>query len=209
MKRPGGRSARVKAAVLQAALDQLAEGGYDAFSFEAVGRRAGVHKTTLYRRWSTRENLLLDAMLDRGTERVPIPDTGSLEQDLLEYARQIAASLEPEIVAAVRAVVAIGDRAPDVAEAGRRFWAARFELASEMVTRAIARGELPPGTDPHPLIESVIAPIYFRLLLSGEPLGDDALRTIARSSAAARSATRQAPPSRATARRSPPREPGG
>jgi AcrR family transcriptional regulator len=209
MKRPGGRSARVKAAVLEAALEQLAEGGYEAFSFEAVAQRAGVHKTTLYRRWSSRENLLLDAMLERGTERVPIPDTGSLEQDLLEYARRIVASITPEIEAAIRAIVSIGDRAPAVAEAGRRFWATRFELAGEIVARAIDRGELAPGTDPIAIVEAVIAPIYFRVLLSGAPRDEHFLRTVARSSAAARSASRPAPPSRATARRSPPAEPGG
>ena len=176
MKRPGGRTARTREAVLAAALEQLADGGYDAFSFEAVAQRAGVHKTTLYRRWGTREGLLLDAMLARGSERVPIPDTGSLTGDLRAYAEAIVASLTPEIEAAIRAVVSIGDRVPAVADAGRAFWEARFELASTMVTRAIERGELPPGTDPQAIVEPVIARIYFRLLLSGAPLD---VRTIA------------------------------
>ena len=72
-RRPGGRSARVRAAVLEATLDQLAESGYDGLSFEAVAVRAGVHKTTLYRRWSDRTALVLDAMLELSSQTVPVP----------------------------------------------------------------------------------------------------------------------------------------
>jgi AcrR family transcriptional regulator len=173
----------VRADVLRAALEQLAAGGYAAFTIESVAKRAGVHKTTLYRRWGTRERLLLEAMLERGAETVPIPDTGSLEADLREYGRLITASLEPEIEAAIRAVVAIGQADEAVAAAGRRFWAARFELAGVMVARAIARGELPAGTDPVLVIEAVLAPIYFRLLLSGGPLDDASVARLAKTAA--------------------------
>src|SRR6266496_3740796 len=90
-KRPGGRSARDRTAVLRAALEELIAVGYPSFSVEGVAERAGVHKTTLYRRWRNRENLLLEAMLEHGRENVPIPDTGSLRSDLLAYAKAIVA----------------------------------------------------------------------------------------------------------------------
>jgi AcrR family transcriptional regulator len=170
-RRPGGRTARVRAAVLKAALQELAAGGYASFGFEGVARRAGVHKTTLYRRWGSRENLLLEALLELGRERVPIPDTGSLRSDLIEYASEVVASATtPEVEAVVRAVASIGDKDPRLGEAGRRYWRARIELAGEMVDRAAARREIPPGTDPGLIVESVLGPIYFRLLLSREPL---------------------------------------
>src|SRR5664280_783734 len=92
-RRPGGRSARVRAAVLEATLDQLAESGYDGLSFEAVAVRAGVHKTTLYRRWSDRTDLVLDAMLELSSQTVPVPDFGSVRADLLAIARGIAGNL--------------------------------------------------------------------------------------------------------------------
>lgn len=176
----------MRADVLRAALEQLAASGYAAFTVESVAKRAGVHKTTLYRRWGTREQLLLDAMLERGNEAVPIPDTGTLRGDLAEYARAIVASLTPEIEAAIRAVVAIGSRDAAVADAARRFWTARFELVSEIVARAIARGELPPETESAPVVEAVIAPIYFRMLLSGEPLDDVFVERLASFAAATR-----------------------
>ena len=76
-QRPGGRSARIRAAALHAALEELAEVGYAAFSLDAVARRAGAHKTTLYRRWGTPDDLLLEAMTEAAQESVPIPDSGA------------------------------------------------------------------------------------------------------------------------------------
>jgi AcrR family transcriptional regulator len=170
-KRPGGRSARVRAAVLMAALDELAAGGYGSFSCEAVAERAGVHKTTVYRRWGTRENLMLDALLEGGKVSVPIPDTGSLLGDLVAYGTAMAAVVTaPAFEATVRAVAATGDRDPPLGDASRRFWRTRGDLAGAIVQRAIARGEVPARTDPGLVIEALTAPLYFRLLLSGEPI---------------------------------------
>ena len=64
--------------VLAATHDLLAEGGYEALRVEDVAARAGVHKTTLYRRWRTREQLVLEAMLERAFEHISVPDTASL-----------------------------------------------------------------------------------------------------------------------------------
>jgi AcrR family transcriptional regulator len=161
----------VRSAVLGAALEELAAVGYAAFSVDRVAERAGVHKTTVYRRWHDRQNLLLEAMLEQGREQVPIPDTGSLRSDLLAYGTAIAAGVQaPEIEAAVRAVASIGDPASAITQASRSFWDTRLTLASQIVDRAIARREIPAGVDPRVVIEAILAPIYFRLLLSGDGL---------------------------------------
>ena len=179
-KRPGGRSARVRAAVLMAALEELAEGGYSSFSCEAVAERAGVHKTSVYRRWGTRENLMLDALLGAGNVSVPIPDTGSFLGDLVAYGTAMAAVVSaPAFEATVRAVAATGDNDPALADTSRRFWRARNDLAGAIVQRAIARGEVPPGTDPTVVIEALTAPLYFRLLLSGEPIDTEFVQAVA------------------------------
>lgn len=188
--RPGGRSARVRSAVLGAAVEELAAVGYASFSVDGVAERAGVHKTTVYRRWHNRENLLLEAMLERGREQVPIPDTGSLRSDLLAYGKAIAAGVRaPEIEAAVRAVASIGDPASPITKASRRFWAARLDLASQIVDRAIARQEVPAGVDPRVVIEAILAPIYFRLLMSGDKLDQGFLEHLTEFTAAAARAT--------------------
>ncbi|HEX2466872.1 MAG TPA: TetR/AcrR family transcriptional regulator [Solirubrobacterales bacterium] len=170
-RRPGGRSARVRAAVIAATLTELADGGYSALSLEGVARRAGVHKTTLYRRWGTREKLVLEAMLARAGERISVPDTGSVRTDLLELARSAAANAAtPEVAAMARAVAAQEPHNPRLAAANQRFWAERLALDAVIVERAIERGEVAAGTDPRRAIESVLGPIHLRLLLTGEPI---------------------------------------
>ena len=171
-RRPGGRSARVRAAVLEAALQEVVDIGYARMTMEGVARRAGVNKTTLYRRWGTREGLLVEAFLERGQQRVPIPDTGSLREDLMAIARAVAASsAAPDVQAIVRTVASQPPDSP-LLEASRRFWAERFVLDGQVVQRAIERGEASTDADPKTVIEAVLGPIYFRLLLTGEPADD-------------------------------------
>ncbi|WP_433679148.1 TetR/AcrR family transcriptional regulator [Nocardia sp. CA-119907] len=170
-KRPGGRSARIRAATLHAALEELAEVGYAAFSLDAVARRAGVHKTTLYRRWGTPDDLLLEAMIEAAQESVPIPDLGALRSDLLAYLEAIVENLRSPLVdAAARAFAAEAPRNPRLAETGRRFWARRFALARPITERAIERGELPESTDPDQIIELLLGPVYLRLLVTNDVL---------------------------------------
>jgi AcrR family transcriptional regulator len=166
----------VRAAALAATLEELAEGGYASLSLERVARRAGVHKTTLYRRWGTREELVLEAMLERAAEHISVPDTGSLREDLLELARTAAANASsPEVAAMARAVVAGAPFDSRMAAANRRFWAERLALDAVIVERAIARGEVPAGTDAQRVIEAVLGPIHLRLLLTGAPVDHEFL----------------------------------
>ena len=171
--RPGGRSARVRASVLAATLDELVDVGYAQLSLEAIARRAGVHKTTVYRRWGSREAVLEDALLAYADRRVPIPNTGSLRGDLEELVRNVVENVSsPQTEAILRALVAAADRDRALAEIGRRYWERRFALAGEIARRAAARGELSPEVDPSFVIEALVAPIYLRLLLTFEPLDD-------------------------------------
>lgn len=160
----------MRAAVLEATLDELVEAGYAGLSLEAVARRAGVHKTTVYRRWGTREALVLELMRERAAAEVPVPDTGSLRGDLLELARaaaRIAAS--PPIEAVVRATIGALRHDPALGELAAQFWSGRMALDGEVVLRAIERGEAPSDTDPTLVIEAVLGPVHLRLLEGGTP----------------------------------------
>jgi AcrR family transcriptional regulator len=171
VRRPGGRTARVREAAIAATRSELADRGYSALTLEGVARRAGVHKTTLYRRWGTRENLVLEAMLELAGEHISVPDTGSLRNDLRELARTAAANAaRPEVAAMARAVVAESPRDARLAAANRRFWDERLALDGVIIERAIERGEVASGTEPAAVIESVLGPIHLRLLLTGEPI---------------------------------------
>ncbi|MGW4337468.1 TetR/AcrR family transcriptional regulator [Rhodococcus koreensis] len=172
-RRPGGRSARVRRAVLDAALDVLHEQGMEGLAVAEVASRAGVHETSIYRRWGTRENLMIEALLDEAEEWGQVPDTGSLRDDLIAYAGRLLAYLSSSVGSTFdRALAASGDD-PAAAEARNRYWEARFARSGEIVRRAIARGELPDATDVRLVIEMLVAPLHFKVLLTREPLDPD------------------------------------
>jgi AcrR family transcriptional regulator len=171
--RPGGRSARVRASVIAATLTELADRGYSGVSLDGVAVRAAVHKTTVYRRWRTKEALVLDAMLEQASQTVAVPDTGSLRGDLLELARRSAAiQTSPAGEAVVRAVAGEAPGNAQMAAASRRFWAERLEFDRTILQRARDRREISAETEHRPVIEALLGPLYFRLLVTGEPLDD-------------------------------------
>jgi len=148
-----------------------------------VARRSGVHKTTIYRRWKDREGLVADAVADRATTaKMPFPDTGDIDTDLLRLARMTVAFLtSPAGGTVAAAAMSDAGRIPEVAGAKRRFFEALFRQAEPVVSGAIARGELPADTDPAELIRTLLAPIYQR----AEPYAGSDLSAPARAAASA------------------------
>ncbi|MGD9532120.1 TetR/AcrR family transcriptional regulator [Pseudonocardia sp.] len=169
-RRPGGRSARVRRAVLDATVELLERHGLDGLSVSEVAARAGVHETSIYRRWGTRDTLMIEAMLDAAGDHLPVPDTGSLREDLTTYATRLAAYLTTPLGNALDRAIAAASDAPEAGRTRTRFWDSRSELSQQMITRAVARGELPEGTDARFVIELLVAPLHFKVVLSREPI---------------------------------------
>lgn len=163
-RRTGGRSARVREAVLKEAFSLLVERGYDDFSIGEVAARSGVHETSIYRRWKTKTGLLLAACLDFAAEVISVPDTGTIRGDLLEFLRRIRRTLQSPEGKALLALAALTD--PASIAARQTYWQRRFENASEIVIRAKARGEIATETDATLLLETLVAPLYFRVMVS-------------------------------------------
>lgn len=173
--RPGGRTARVREAVLRAAGDALAEHGFGGLDLADVARRAEVGKTTVYRRWSTPAGLVADLLTDMAEQSLPRTDTGSLAEDLRANARLVVRTLtDPRQRALFAAVIAAATGDPRTAEALHGFYAVRIGEWSGCVEAAVARGEVPEGTDPGEVVAAVSAPLYYRLLASGAPLDEEA-----------------------------------
>lgn len=169
--RPGGRTARTRAAVLEATLDELAERGWDRVSVETIASRAGVHKTTVYRRWGSKQQLVAAALEAAADSRIQVPDSGDVDQDLRALARAVLAILTSRDGAAtVRALVAGAQGSPEVGRVMRRFWAARLAQVGPIVQRAVAHGQLPRGTNATELMKYLAAPLFHRLLVTAEPL---------------------------------------
>ncbi|MFI0790109.1 TetR/AcrR family transcriptional regulator C-terminal ligand-binding domain-containing protein [Streptomyces lydicus] len=191
-RRPGGRTARTRAAVRDAVLAGLSEHGYPGLTVEYVAEHSGVHKTTLYRRWKDVEGLVVDALDLAGEDSWLPPDTGSLEGDLHALAQEVVTSFtDPAVAASGSAMIAAGFQSERAAEALRAYYAERFARCEALVERALQRGELPTpatgGVDAGALVRAVSAPLFFRLFITREPI-DDALagQAVAAALAAAR-----------------------
>jgi AcrR family transcriptional regulator len=164
---PHRRGEHVRRTVLAAAFDELAENGVGSATIAGVARRSGVHETTIYRRWVTKEKLFVDAMLSRSAEEIPTPDTGSARGDLLAVVRAVISYLtSPAGLAALHVATLAVD---DYRDARQQFWDGRLDALRPVVERGIARGELRPDTDARLLLEALIAPLHGRLLLTDEP----------------------------------------
>ncbi|GAU69608.1 putative TetR family transcriptional regulator [Streptomyces sp. NBRC 110611] len=185
-RRPGGRTARTRAAVRDAVLAGLTEHGYPGLTVEYVAEHSGVHKTTLYRRWKDVEGLVADALELAGEDSWLPPDTGSLEGDLRALAQEVVTSFtDPAVSASGSAMIAAAFQSERAAGALRAYYAERFKRCEALVERAVRRGELPTppdagegaeattqaGTlDAGALVRSVSAPLFFRLFITREPI---------------------------------------
>ncbi|MEW9897682.1 TetR/AcrR family transcriptional regulator [Chitinivorax sp. PXF-14] len=165
----GGRSARVVAAVHAATLALLNECGYERMEIPEIAERAQVNKTSIYRRWPSKMELMLDVALAWIGEALPTPDTGSLEGDLTALLGKLTAVLAtPFARGALKALIGLDERAAATQQVRSAFWNARFEAAGIIVERAIQRGELPSETNARHLLEFAAAPLFYRTLITGE-----------------------------------------
>ncbi|MFJ8826131.1 TetR/AcrR family transcriptional regulator [Streptomyces sp. NPDC102467] len=185
--RPGGRTARVRAAVLDAAGDVLAEQGFDRLDLADIARRADVGKTTVYRRWGSPTGLVADLLAQMAQDSLPRTATGSLHGDLTANALLVRKTLADARQGPLfRAVIAAATCDARTADALRQFYEVRVTEWAPAVEEAVARGELPAGTDAAEVVRAVSAPLYYRLLTAGTaPTEADAARAVAAAMAAA------------------------
>ncbi|MER7757487.1 TetR/AcrR family transcriptional regulator [Kitasatospora sp. NPDC097643] len=186
--RPGGRTARVRAAVLRATEDALVERGFSGLDLGDIAQRAEVGRTTVYRRWGTTTALVADLLADMAEQSLPRTHSGSLAEDLRANARLVQRTLaDPRQGALFRAVLVAATCDTDAASALQRFYRARVDEWAPCVAEAVARGELPPDTDPAEVVRAVSAPLYYRMLTTPDPLDEAAAdRAAAAAEAAAR-----------------------
>jgi len=169
-RRPGGRTARTRDAVMEAVVSELADSGYAGTTVERVAARAGIAKTTIYRRWGGIDRLLAELMTEHAAAEVPVPDSGDLHSDLRALARAVVDMLkDPPIRAAFGSMLAAGTLNPDAREVLSGFLAGRIAMMTVIIDRAVRRGEVPPGTDGAEVIRTMTILIYGRLFILGEP----------------------------------------
>lgn len=157
-RRSGGRNARVRAQILTATVDLIARDGVSGFKYEEVADRAGVHKTSIYRNWPDRDDLVIEALSRHADQQVPFADTGDLRTDLVKFLLTLAAELETSIGRALVNAVQSHERAV-VSRTVRGVFDQRVEVIRARLERAAERGELPP-VDPHFFAHLVSGPVH-------------------------------------------------
>ncbi|MDX2973130.1 TetR/AcrR family transcriptional regulator [Kribbella solani] len=168
-RRPGGRSARVQAAVHEAVTGLVGERGYGNFTVGEVAARAGVADSSVYRRWGSLEALLTDVMLTRLNARSPMPDTGSIAGDLRAYAAAVAREITgPDGPALLQLLLALHSAGEKGIRARDNLLADRSQQLQSMLDRAQERGETTPPIDD--VLDHVLAPLYIRVLFNAGPL---------------------------------------
>ena len=157
--RAGGRSARVVSEVLRATADELGRVGYVALRVEDVAQHAGVNKTTIYRRWPTKAELVTAALREAKAGCEDVPDTGAIRADLLTMLRRFTDQENAPIIRMMMAELSH----PEV-QAIAHGLKHKFEADwVQMVARAMGRGELPPDTSPLLLIEVITSAVISRV----------------------------------------------
>jgi AcrR family transcriptional regulator len=167
---PVTRGAGARRRVLRAALEVLDGEGLAGFTMEAVARRAGASKATLYRHWSSSGALLIDAM-DATFRPLPTPDTGDVRGDLAEllgaFVRLLAETPFPRLLAAF---IDAAERDPALAALHADLTARRRAPLLAVLARARDRGELPPDPDPEVLTDLLTAPLFYRRFVAHRPI---------------------------------------
>ncbi|TDC89122.1 TetR family transcriptional regulator [Nonomuraea deserti] len=168
--RPGGRSARVRAAVHQAVKELLADEAGE-LTIPVIAARAGVHATTVYRRWGSVGELLADVATSRFSGDIVVPDTGSLREDLERYASDLAKDLgDPDTLALVRAIVGTGGEGAGICRGERQ------QQLEAILEREQARGNQPPPVER--AIDALLAPLYYRAVFTDQAPTPEWARTL-------------------------------
>jgi AcrR family transcriptional regulator len=168
---PRERDQQREEAILRAALELLAEIGYDQLTMDAVAARARCSKATIYRRWPGKAELVITAVQRQAAVPPAAPDTGALRTDLLEAVAAMRLSLVNQDAARIIGLMAAMRRDPALAEVVRvQLIASKREVFGAVIARAVTRGDLPATADHELLAEISSALLLSRLLVSGEPL---------------------------------------
>jgi AcrR family transcriptional regulator len=161
----------VRAAVHQAVKELLTDEANEQLTIPVVAARAGVHATTVYRRWGSVGDLLADVATSRFSGDIVVPDTGSLRGDLERYASDLAKDLsDPDTLALVRAIVGTGGEGAGVCRAERQ------QQLQAILERDAGRGHRTPTLER--AVDAVLAPLYYRAVFTDQALAPEWARSL-------------------------------
>jgi AcrR family transcriptional regulator len=169
---PSTRSSRSEAAILAATRELLSKGGVRELTVEGVAARAGVAKTTIYRRWRSKDDLALAVLIDMVQTVVAVPELADTRAELITLVQGAVRILSKTLMGSVMQGL-VSELASD-SELARNFRthvvSLRLAEVERLIQRGIDRGDLRTGIDVTLTHDLLFGPVYYRLFLSGEPL---------------------------------------
>ncbi|MBD0712143.1 MULTISPECIES: TetR/AcrR family transcriptional regulator [unclassified Streptomyces] len=177
----------VTEAIRAAVFEELAAVGFARMSIEGIARRAGVGKTAVYRRWKSKLALVLDLVGAFAEQGLPVPATGSLEGDVRALLVVASHALRHPVASQVIPDLLVeAARRPEIAETvSATLLDGPRGVVTAIVHDAVARGELPEGTDPGRALDLIVGPLYWRLVVVRAPLPSGYVDELARAAVAA------------------------
>lgn len=172
------RDPAIDEAILVAAREVIAARGYTGASMDEIARTAGVGKDTLYRRWDSKQSLVIQLLTAVADEYVPFREAdGGPRQALLQFLSDVVhVNVDTGLGAVIAGVVGEAGRNPDLAEAFQQFWHDRRRVSARVV-----RGVVGPDAEDaevQRILDQLLGPIYYRLLLTGDPVDDQHLQQL-------------------------------
>ncbi|WP_235848027.1 TetR/AcrR family transcriptional regulator [Mycolicibacterium holsaticum] len=167
-RRPGGRNAMVRARILAATTELVARDGIAGFRYDEVAERAGVHKTSVYRNWPDREDLVAEALLQYAEDLASVADTGDIRRDLVDYLMDLARGLDTPFGEALVSAIRPTRENPAIRQTVARILEQRGAATQRRVNLAVDRGELPP-VDSVFLGEMISGPVHLIVNRSMRP----------------------------------------
>ncbi len=179
-KTPGRpRSEETKSAILKAAYELLFEIGFNKISIEGIAKKAGVSKVTIYKWWNTKGALILDAFFTFSELQLPVPNTGSVKEDLYQQVLNLSEFIKSEKGAILLEFIGEGQSNIEFGKEYRdRYFTPRRLISNKIIERGIERGELKRTVDSSILIDLIFAPIFYRLLITKENVDEDYITKI-------------------------------
>jgi TetR/AcrR family transcriptional regulator of autoinduction and epiphytic fitness len=191
------RVERSRQVILQAALDELGEAGYGAFTIESVAARAGVGKSTIYRHWPDKLALIADAFETFHVQMVPSVESGSARERVVRLVRHVAeVVVDSTFSLCIPALIEGAERDPRVRAFHHRYSAERRQSLVDLIAEGVASGEFRVDVDPELACLALLGPVFYCRLMSGEPFDPERAGDLVAAVLGAAPSSRRAPTKR-------------
>ncbi len=173
------RSEEAKKAILDTTYELLLEHGFANLTIEGVAKRAGVSKVTIYKWWKTKGALVLDSFFEATETILPVPNTGSIRDDLFQQVNNLSEFINSTKGKVIAEFIAEGQYEEEfAAEYRTRYFIPRRLISREIFERGIQRGEIDEDIDIELYLDLIFAPVFYRLLITGDAITTDYISNI-------------------------------